>query len=371
MFLTTPLRIWPSLSEATSSERASARLSSRTARRETTMLPRERSILRIWNGCGEPRSGVMSRTGRISTWLPGRKATAPLRSTVKPPLTRPKIMPVTRSLAWKLFSSWVQASSRRAFSRDKEASPFLSSIRSRKTSTVSPTWISGPLPPAVNSLSGTRPSDLSPTSISATSLSIEMTRPLTTVPSRLLATPIDSSSSAAKFSFCVRSAMSVTAIPCPRSRYWEFGPAGIAAEQAAGEERVRPREPGPARRKEDPPARQPSAAVGGKCARDNIGSLFQDLVGIEPGRIQDNRIGCRGERGNPTLAVARVAFIHVLQDIAVYNRRAALPQLPEPAFGARLRARGDKELQIGVGTDGGADIAAVEHGAPSFFFGRQ
>ena len=38
-----------------------------------------------------PSSGVMSRTGRISTWLPGRNATAPLRSTVKPPLTRPKI----------------------------------------------------------------------------------------------------------------------------------------------------------------------------------------------------------------------------------------------------------------------------------------
>ena len=41
------------MSEATSSERASARLSSSTARRETTMLPRERSILRIWNGCGD------------------------------------------------------------------------------------------------------------------------------------------------------------------------------------------------------------------------------------------------------------------------------------------------------------------------------
>ena len=41
----------------------------------------------------------MSRTGRISTWLPGRNATAPLRSTVNPPLTRPKIMPVTRSFA--------------------------------------------------------------------------------------------------------------------------------------------------------------------------------------------------------------------------------------------------------------------------------
>ena len=76
-----------------------AQLSREKARRDTTMLPRERSILRIWKGCGEPSSGPMSRTGRISTWLPGRKATAPLRSTVNPPLTRPKIVPVTRSFA--------------------------------------------------------------------------------------------------------------------------------------------------------------------------------------------------------------------------------------------------------------------------------
>ena len=63
------------------------------------MLPRARSILRIWNGCGVPISGPTSRTGRMSTWLPGRKATAPERSTVKPPLTRPKITPVTRWLS--------------------------------------------------------------------------------------------------------------------------------------------------------------------------------------------------------------------------------------------------------------------------------
>jgi len=39
----------------------------------------------------------MSRTGRISTWLPGKKATAPSRSTVKPPLTLLKMTPVTFS----------------------------------------------------------------------------------------------------------------------------------------------------------------------------------------------------------------------------------------------------------------------------------
>ena len=58
MFLTTPSMTWPSSRFATISERCSARLSSSTVRRETTMLPRRRSILRIWNGCGMCISGV-------------------------------------------------------------------------------------------------------------------------------------------------------------------------------------------------------------------------------------------------------------------------------------------------------------------------
>ncbi len=37
------------------------------------MLPRARSIFRIWNGCGLPISGATSRTGRISTWLTGQE----------------------------------------------------------------------------------------------------------------------------------------------------------------------------------------------------------------------------------------------------------------------------------------------------------
>ena len=91
------------------------------------MLPRARSIFRIWNGCDMPISGPTSRTGRMSTWLPGRKAVAPPRSTVKPPLTRLWITPLTRVCASKAFSSWVQLSSRRAFSRDSTIEPSLSS----------------------------------------------------------------------------------------------------------------------------------------------------------------------------------------------------------------------------------------------------
>ena len=84
-------------------------------------------------------SGVTSRTGRMSTCEPGRNATAPPRSTVKPPLTRPKITPSTRSLSSNDFSSRTQASSRRALSRDSTASPMAFSMRSRNTSTSSPT----------------------------------------------------------------------------------------------------------------------------------------------------------------------------------------------------------------------------------------
>jgi hypothetical protein len=104
-------------------ERCSARLSSRIARRDTTMLPRRLSILRIWNGCGTFISGPMSRIGRMSTCERGRKATAPSRSTVKPPLTWLKMMPSTRWLALYISSSLTQLSSRRAFSRDSTASP--------------------------------------------------------------------------------------------------------------------------------------------------------------------------------------------------------------------------------------------------------
>src|SRR3954452_15842094 len=373
MFLTTPVRIWPSFRLATSSERASARLSSSTARRDTTMLPRERSILRIWKGCGEPSSGVMSRTGRISTWLPGRNATAPLKSTVKPPLTRPKIVPVTRSLAWKFFSSCVQASSRRAFSRDRDASPFLSSMRSRKTSTVSPTLISGAAPPTPNSLSGTRPSDLRPTSIKAKSFSIEMTWPLRTVPSSPLeweATPSASSSNAAKFSFVpiwdvpISVVSAATAIRFPRSLPFPASernaetPRRDRREAGGRRVRARPHRPGPAGGgEEDSPRERVSARLfapgtlplGGERTRYKLGGLLEGLIGVEPCRINRFGVGSRRERSDPTQAVARVAFLHVLQDILAYSGGGAAPRLPPPPLGARLGAGGNKQLHGGTG----------------------
>ena len=119
------------LEQATSSERASARLSSSTARRETTMLPRARSILRIWNGCGVPISGrdvahradidlAARQEGHGAVEIDGEAALDPAEDRAGDALVR-----------LEAFSSWVQASSRRAFSREICASPFLSSMRSR------------------------------------------------------------------------------------------------------------------------------------------------------------------------------------------------------------------------------------------------
>ena len=123
MFFTTPSTSWPSARLPMTSARCSARDSSRIARRDTTMLPRRRSIFKIWNGCLMFINGPASRTGRTSTCDPGKNATAPPKSTVKPPLTRPKIAPSTRSSLACAFSRRSHASSRRAISRDTTASP--------------------------------------------------------------------------------------------------------------------------------------------------------------------------------------------------------------------------------------------------------
>src|SRR5207237_7757143 len=113
--------------------------------------------------------------------------------------------------------------------------------------------------------------------------------------------------------------------------------------------------------------------VRARRARSNRGSGLERPVGVGPGRVKRSGIGGGRDGSDTTLAVARVAFLHVLQDIAVYNRRPALPQLPQPPFGPRLRACRDKKLNGCPGADGGADVAAVEDGATRSvsFWGRR
>ena len=68
--------------------------------------------------------------GETDPGPPGGTPPPPPRSTAKPPLTRPKMAPSTFSCSLKARSSLFQLSSRRAFSRERTASPLLFSNRS-------------------------------------------------------------------------------------------------------------------------------------------------------------------------------------------------------------------------------------------------
>ena len=123
MFLTTPLTIAPSDSVSSSLARSSPIEASTTARRDNTTLLRLRSSLMTLNSIVLPSNGLMSLTGRVSSSEPGRKARMPLTSTVRPPLTLPLTVPVTKSPDSSAFSSDSHEARRLALSRDRMVSP--------------------------------------------------------------------------------------------------------------------------------------------------------------------------------------------------------------------------------------------------------
>ena len=94
MFFTVPIRTLPSSRVSRVWCFRSAFSSSRTALRESTMLPRFLLTLMTRMRISWPFRLSRLRTGRMSTWLPGRKARTPM-STARPPLTRSMTRPVT------------------------------------------------------------------------------------------------------------------------------------------------------------------------------------------------------------------------------------------------------------------------------------
>src|SRR5215467_9774107 len=185
-----------------------------------------------------------------------------------------------------------------------------------------------------------------------------MTRPLTTVPSRLLATPNDSSRSAAKLSFAGASRVCTSrAIPSPRSRTKRQKPPRRDRYGAQGRCSIGRSHVNPALRRKGAGAPSPPA---GQRARDKVGDALEYGIGVERGRLNDDSVGCRDQRSSSTLGVARVAFLQFLQDIFQYSCGALLPQLFGPAPGALLGAGSDEELYLGGRPDDRPDIAAVK-----------
>src|SRR5271165_907169 len=103
------------------------------------------------------------------------------------------------------------------------------------------------------------------------------------------------------------------------------------------------------------------SAPGSQRACDKIGDALEDGIGVERRRINDGSVGRRDQRGGLTLDVARVAFLQILQDIFKYSCRPLLPQLFDPALGARLGAGSDEELYLGRRTDDRSDVTAVKY----------
>ena len=85
MFLTMPLRIWPSWISVSRISFCFSRSSSSSLRREMTMFMRSASILMIRARIGLPMKSPMSCVRRMSTWLAGRNTGTPM-STSRPPL---------------------------------------------------------------------------------------------------------------------------------------------------------------------------------------------------------------------------------------------------------------------------------------------
>ncbi len=107
-----------------------------------------------------PMSLSRFRTGRMSTWEPGRNAFTPM-STERPPLTRPTITPSTSSSRSHAAEISSQMRILSAFSLERTTIPVSFSRDSTSTSTVSPTFTAGTAPGwAANSLMATWPSDL-------------------------------------------------------------------------------------------------------------------------------------------------------------------------------------------------------------------
>ena len=96
MFLTSPLRVWPSAISDSSVSRFSARSSSSSWRRETTMLRRSSSILTILARTTSPIMSAGSAVRRRSICEAGMKTSTPSTLISRPPLifflTSPSMM---------------------------------------------------------------------------------------------------------------------------------------------------------------------------------------------------------------------------------------------------------------------------------------
>src|SRR5689334_20580143 len=96
---------------------------------------------------------------------------------------------------------------------------------------------------------------------------------------------------------------------------------------------------------------------------DEVYRRVECLIGVHRRGVKQKCVGSRLERGHRSLAVARISFLHVLQDGCIYYRDAAFLQLFQAPLGSCFNRSGDKKFGVGVGADDRAGIAAIKDGA--------
>ena len=186
----TMFEIWPSITSpglrrSRIAWRISLRSSSRTARRESTTLLRERLSSMTLQRSSRAMNSSRSCTRRMSTSDAGRKPRTP-RSRIRPPLTTSMTFPTTASPDSAAVSIFFQASSKRARFLERMSRPSASSLVRTSASISSPSATSSAgltERRMVSSATGMTPSDLYPMSTSTSSLSTRTTVPWTTSPS--------------------------------------------------------------------------------------------------------------------------------------------------------------------------------------------
>lgn len=86
-------------------------------------------------------------------------------------------------------------------------------------------------------------------------------------------------------------------------------------------------------------------------------------VHIQVRGVQLKSIGCRDERRSLAPLIPSIPFPHILQNAASYTLYASVPQLLKAPLGARFQAGGYEDLDVGMGANNRADIAAVHDDA--------
>src|SRR6266545_3671266 len=305
----------------------------------------------------------MFGTRRSAIWLPGRKASTPIRSTTTPPLIFLTSVPVTPSSFSCASRIRSQTRMKSAFFFDRTTAPSWSSRCSRNTSISSPSLR---LLGSLNSSIATAPSDLKPTSRMTAVSVTRSTFDLTISPSWIF----DSVPSYSRVIFSISSDEYSSSRP---ERTRSCGRGGLRVGMSSSNSSTSRASTSMQctgsvvglRFVFTPPELRLQPGTGGNLPREQASRQFNDprdlLLQRQGRRIEQNRVTGRLEGGDLAGGIGRIPgrqrLALALHQLAVHG----LAPLRQPPPGAFVGCRRQKDLQRRLGKDHCADVPAVDH----------